>query len=109
MKKIELTRNKFTLVDDEDYEGLTRNKWCCSKSGYATCKKNNKTVYMHKVIMGNPTLSVDHINGNKLDNRKSNLRLATHSNNTKNRSKNKTSNSKYKGVGFEKRKKQLAS
>lgn len=59
---------------------------------------------MHKEIMPPTTDEVDHINGNKLDNRKHNLRVCTHAENTKNRSPNKNpGNSRFKGVDFQKR------
>lgn len=62
--------------------------WYVAKNGYATTHYNNSGIYLHQHIMDyhgqqsaesglNPELSVDHINKNKLDNRLSNLRLAT--------------------------------
>lgn len=85
---------KFAIVDDEDYDLLMNNTWSL-KVGYAgrTCPETNNHIYMHRVIMKTPThLVVDHINGNKLDNRKSNLRNVTHQQNCFNSKKrfNKT-------------------
>lgn len=103
LKQIPLTRGLFALVDDEDFDQLMINSWCAGTLGYATCKRNNKTVYMHKVII-QTSMEVDHINGNTLDNRKENLRPVTHADNCKNRKKsNYKKSSKYKGVNFDKR------
>jgi len=98
---IKLTRNTVAVVDDEDFARLSSKTWCCSSGGYATRKNGNKTEYMHKTVVGETILSVDHINGDKLDNRKQNLRICSHSENTKNRSKSVNKSSKYKGVNFD--------
>jgi hypothetical protein len=105
LKTIKLTRNRETVIDDDDYDRVNAFKWCCHAGGYPIRKgPNNKTIYMHKFIMGFPPDQVDHINGNKLDNRKNNLRICSHMENTKNRLKqNARSSSKYKGVDFQKR------
>jgi hypothetical protein len=89
------------LVDDEDFEYLNQWKWYATESGYAYRKtrKDGKyeTIYMHKQI-SNVTQGqmVDHINRNKLDNRKCNLRLATPYQNTINSPPR--NGRKYKGV-----------
>lgn len=101
--EIELTKGKFAIVDDSDWYLLSSSSWSYSKSGYAVAKVNKKIVFMHRIIMGEPNCSVDHINGNTLDNRRNNLRLASHSQNTKNRKKTKNRSSKFKGVDFQKR------
>ena len=64
-----------------------------------------KKVYLHRLIMGFPKNKiVDHINGNKLDNRKSNLRICTQRQNAWNSIKKELGvSSKYKGVHFYKR------
>ena len=90
-------------MDDEDFLGLVLHKWCYSTAGYAIRKgPNNTTIYMHKVILRS-AYEVDHKNGDKLDNRKSNLRIATHFQNSKNRNKQLSASSKFKGVDFQKR------
>jgi len=96
--KIKLTKGKYALIDKEDYEELSKFNWCYGR-GYAnrTDKTTGERMLMHRVIMDcPPDKFIDHINGNRLDNRKSNLRICTHSENTKNRKPNK--GKKYKGT-----------
>lgn len=106
MKQIPLTQGKFALVDDEDYEFLNQWKWCYQIPGYAVrgIKKNGKTkiMIMHRVILKASRGTVlDHINGNGLDNRRSNLRICTQQQNTRNSHKRRTSiSSKHKGVHY---------
>lgn len=69
MKTIPLTKGYSTMVDDEDYEWLSRHKWCFSGSrksngrGYAvTTFPQRKQTFMHRLIMGFPSsMVVDHI------------------------------------------------
>ena len=109
-KVIELTRNQSTIVDDEDFEKFNKFKWYCAKLLYA-CRdvKRNKqrtALLLHREIMNAPVdKHVDHINGNTLDNRKENLRLATKSTNGMNRGIPNNNTSGYKGVHFFKRNK----
>jgi hypothetical protein len=83
MKKIKLTQGKITLVDDEDFELLSKHRWCATKIGnnfYAVrCARNNERVYMHHIITGKPLpgFLIDHINHDGLDNQKRNLRLCS--------------------------------
>lgn len=106
MRFIELTQNKQAVVDDEDYEYLNQWKWHYSH-GYAVRAEivNNKQIkiYLHRFILGNPVKSeVDHINNNKLDDRKSNLRKASRTQNTTNKTLQSNNTSGYKGVSFDK-------
>lgn len=92
MKTILLTRGKVTIVDDEDYARLSDYTWYCdSTNGDArrtVPKSGNKKVLLHREIMACPQdLVVDHINRDRLDNRKSNLRICTQSENTFNHSR----------------------
>lgn len=106
MPKIKLTQEKYSLVDVEDYGELSTNSWCLSSSGYAKrgTKKLGKTTihYMHRQIMGYPQGYVDHINGDKLDNRRKNLRVVNQSINGHNRHKiNKNNTSGHRGIWFD--------
>lgn len=109
-KQVPLTQGKFALVDDEDFEWLSQHKWHLSQHGYAARGKHEgypkKTVgilFMHRVILNAPSgTEVDHINGNRLDNRRSNLRLCTRRQNLQNSRKRDNSSSLYKGVYFDK-------
>jgi len=113
MKQIELTQGKYALVDPEDCEHLIKFKWKFDNTvGYAcrTLYPKGKE-YMHKVILPTTTkgLEVDHINRNKLDNRRENLRLVNRIENMRNTGLKINNKSGCKGVWFwEKRNKWTA-
>lgn len=109
MKKIPLPKGEFALVDDEDYEFLMQWKWHFH-SGYAARWTSTKgkikirAVFMHREVAKTPAGKMtDHINLEKLDNRKSNLRICTHSQNQLNRLAKKSNPSGYKGIYWNKR------
>ena len=111
MAEISLTRGYVALVDDEDQERLARFKWYASdrraRNVYAVRTVSNPApgqpsrIYMHRQVM---TASlgqfVDHKNGDALDNRKSNLRFCSSTQNTHNRRKSasRLTSSRWKGV-----------
>lgn len=114
MKKIPLTRGQFALVDDADFDGLSKHKWYAliAKKGnfIATRWINGKNQSMHRIIMDAPKgMCVDHKNHSTLDNRRSNLRICTHSQNSANRLIDSRNNSGYKGVYWCKEKKKWQS
>lgn len=96
------------LVDDEDYDFLSQFK--CSvfearKGSFYAIKTKpiNGTRYIHRILINaKPGYEVDHINGNGLDNRRCNLRIATPSQNRMNRGKQRNNTSGYKGVYWNK-------
>ena len=98
MKEIVLNKNHVSLVDDSDFDFLNTFTWYRSVHGYASSTVHGKAVYMHRLIMQPPgRLQVDHINRDKLDNRRENLRLSTQAQNSRNKAGfGKTS--RYKGV-----------
>lgn len=91
MIKIPLTQNKFALIDD-DFSHFLQWKWYFTHYGYAARthwigNKKSQCVWMHRAIIGSPIkfgYEIDHINGNRLDNRKENLRFVTRSENNHN-------------------------
>lgn len=110
-RRIPLTRGMFAIVDQADYENLSQYKWhavagnetfYAVRIGRKSEKRKGKNIWMHRVILGpDEGLMCDHINHNGLDNRRANLRPATHSQNMCNRTKRKSKcRSKYKGVSF---------
>ena len=105
MKEIQLTKGKVTIVDDEDFDFLNKWKWCLHSRGYAKRnvknRKSQTTLLLHRVITNAPKgIDVDHINGNKLDNRRDNLRLADRSSNIANTKKRNGCLSQYKGLNL---------
>jgi hypothetical protein len=118
MKQISLRNSdKVALVDDIDYEFLKNFKWRISNLGYVftqvgmrKSKEFNVKIgmtYIHRLVINPPSDKVcDHINLDKLDNRRENLRVCTRHENLFNRPKRKDStDSKYIGVYFEKKSK----
>ena len=105
MRKIKLTKGKYALVDSADFRWLSQWRWQYNIGGYAYKSLNKKTkIYMHQLI--NQTtegLYTDHINRDKLDNRRSNLRTVTNMENGRNRGLNKNNKSGYKGVFWHER------
>lgn len=111
MKKILLSQGQYALVDDEDYENLTRHKWCAQWDNNAltfyakrSVRKPDgrwKPIRMHRVIMdAMPGMQVDHIDHNGLNNRKKNLRLVTNQQNSYGKFKRVRSGSRFKGVSW---------
>lgn len=99
MKYVLLTQGKKAIVDDEDYDRVSKLKWQYHTGGYA--KSGVKTIRLHRFILNAPpNLEVDHINGNKLDCRKSNIRLCSRKQNVRSVPKRKDTTNKYKGTHF---------
>jgi hypothetical protein len=119
-KEIQLTKGMKTIVDDEDYDWLIKYRWSASKdSGHAGIHRAKTTLYkrwddgftwrrsehMHRIIMdASGGEVVDHINGDPLDNRRSNLRICTAKENSRNGKKGtfakENCTSKYKGASL---------
>ncbi len=104
--EIPLSRGLVAVVDDEDYGRLVSiGPWHAHRSGrnfYASrsawVNGRCRTIRMHNLITGQPY--IDHVNGNGLDNRRVNLRQATHIQNMRNRRTGSNNTSGFKGVGL---------
>jgi len=98
--------NTFVKVDDEDFEPLNQWKWTITEKGYARRRVpdgRRRNLLMHRSILNAASgVLVDHINGDKLDNQRANLRLCTLTENCRNRKPNLDGTSKYRGVGWSK-------
>lgn len=90
------------LIDPEDYERVKRYSWCISKTGYAVANIKGKVTKMHRYILNEskPEIIIDHINRNKLDNRKENLRRCTVKQNSRNTSVSKNNTTGYLGISL---------
>ncbi len=107
MKRIALTQGRFAIVDDQDYDRISRHKWQYARVGpgrrYGRAMRY-PSIYMHVEVLGKrPGLYVDHANHDGLDNRRSNLRFATPTENKRNGKSYRGSSSKYVGVSFHKK------
>ena len=102
-REIPLSRGLVAIVDDEDYERVSKFKWMAHKLGYAFKHKSPKCQYqyMHRLILNAPKGAlVDHKNEDKLDNRRSNIRLCTKAENMQNKGLPRTNKSGFKGVDW---------
>jgi len=107
--EIKLTQGKVALIDKKDYDKVSQHKWCAIKpdknrSWYATSKIKGKNIRLSRFILDiyDKNLIVDHENANGLDNRRSNIRICNHMQNSRNKIKARISKSTstYKGVVF---------
>ena len=109
-REIALTKGMVALVDDEDGY-LDGQAWLAHLQMWKTYAARGQwngtrveTILMHRVILGaGPSDHVDHINGDTLDNRRSNLRLCTRSQNAANAKVRTDGVSRFKGVSLDKR------
>src|SRR4030095_14079696 len=110
MKQIHLRQNKVALVDDEDFERVNQKKWHAVESrgafyaahSYYVEGKQHR-VFLHRFLLGlepGDGLQCDHCNGDGLDNRRANVRIATQAENNRNRRRFKTNKSGCTGVSW---------
>jgi len=108
VEQIRMSKGMFAVVDIEDFECLSKYHWYLSPDGYAirsvsdkSKKSGTRIVFMHREIMGmtpGDGKEVDHIDLDKLNNTRSNLRVCTKAENRRNRGKRSDNKSGFKGV-----------
>lgn len=113
MRQISLSQGQFALVDDADYVWLNQWKWHALRhhnTFYAMRQQNNgdyskrQHISMHGQILNLPQgTEGDHVDGNGLNNQRSNIRISTHQQNMHNMKKRSDNTSGFKGVTFDKR------
>jgi hypothetical protein len=104
--EIPLSRGLFATVDASDAPSLMEKKWYAATvrgCTYAMRTVGRRSVTMHSEIMASPKALVDHRDGNGLNNRRSNLRLANHSQNGGNSKRRRDNTSLLKGVTWNRR------
>ncbi len=104
-REIPLTQGKVALVDDEDYERVSQRKWWRWANGYAAAYIDGKVIPLHRFILNaKKGDEIDHINTNKLDCRRANLRLCTRSQNVMNTRLRADNTTGFKGISYIKKK-----
>jgi hypothetical protein len=99
---------KTLIIDNEDYHHYLNHPWSVHRKGYliSNTRKPKDGLRFHRLIVKvKPGQLVDHKNGNRLDNRKRNLRICNNSQNLANRGPQKNNTSGYKGVTWSKQRK----
>jgi len=115
MRFIPLSRGKYTIIDDADFEVVNQFKWSYDHhercDGYAirvikSAGQPQRSLYLHRFLLGaRPGQVVDHINYNGLDNRRSNIRLCMQAQNIHHSRMRSTNTSGYRGVYWNKKSK----
>lgn len=113
MKKVKISsrlHDKYALVDDEDFDTVSKYKWFISPQGYVWASdysdgwRNKKTILLHRLILPVPPgYTVDHKDRNPLNNQRFNLRQASYSQNNMNTKTRSDNTSGHRGVYWEKR------
>lgn len=117
MKYIELSKGARAIVDDDKFNELNKHEWHLNAYGYAARKvelprtdsrRKRKDIKMHHIVLKpKEGLYTDHINRDRLDNRRFNLRNVTSSQNNRNASLSARNTSGYKGVSWCKKSKRF--
>jgi hypothetical protein len=113
MKRIPVTRGQFALVDDEDYERIATHNWVANYSPHTgsfyaqrsakTIRGNRSVILMHReIVEAKRGETLDHENGDTLDNRRENIRVCTRSQNNWNSRIGVSNTSGFKGVYWHK-------
>lgn len=107
--RIYFNSEEYFLIDAADLEYVSARTWFYGKRGYPVSHTSRKSLYghktepLHKYLLHPPQgVDIDHISGDKLDNRKSNLRFCSHQQNMFNQKRRSTNSTGYSGVSYSK-------
>jgi len=104
VRLIPLAEGFYAYVDAADYEWLSQWQWHMASGGYAARSVKGRQIFMHREIMQPPEgMVVDHVDGNKANNCRFNLRVCTRRENQGNLPKQRGTHSRFKGVSYNKR------
>ena len=98
-----LPNGKSFVFDKIDFQFVSKHKWSIEDNGYVHSSYNGAHHRLHQALMKPYTGVVDHINGDRTDNRRCNLRIATNKENARNQRIGKRNTSGYKGVSYDRR------
>lgn len=112
MREIKSKSGEISIVDDDDFERVSQHRWyySCGRKGNRYFAASAGKILLHRFIMNAQVgTQVDHLNGNKLDNRKKNLRICSNAQNNRNKKKKHRENnySEFKGVTWNKKAKKF--
>jgi len=93
------TKGEIILISKSDLLIVSKYTWCISKTGYPVANINHKVTKLHRYILSpSENQIIDHINGNKLDNRRNNLRICTNTENVRNSKLQLNNSTGYPGI-----------
>lgn len=101
---------EYAVVDESDIALAAAHRWHLSGAGYAACRRVDgprRLVYLHRALLGlgpGDRRYGDHINRNKLDNRRTNLRVLTSEQSAQNIGRQRGGSSRFRGVYWHSRK-----
>lgn len=100
---IQLTQDKAAIIDARDFPRISKHSWCIDSGGYAIGWHAGRLIRMHRLVMkARKGQLVDHINRDKLDNRRANLRFCTSGQNRVNAENRSDNMSGHRGVFWSK-------
>lgn len=107
MAEIALLHGQIAWCDEVDLPVLISHRWYLNNHGYVRSGSGRSFRLMHHMVIGRPPtgMVVDHVDGNRLNNKRENLRFCTRAENSRNRKKHANNRSGFKGVWLDSRRK----
>ena len=103
--RCDLPNGDCFLIDATDYPEVSRHRWSLDEQGYVHTTIQGKHIKLHCFLLASKGSVVDHINGDRNDNRRSNLRICSAKENSRNQKLRSNNTTGYKGVSYDQRRK----